>query len=230
MSSDFYLRHEEYERSYDYTIMKRVPIIIRAEIRNYKKLSQNFKKPYCSEFHEVMANAMLYTITEIQDAVFGYQHNGEMTFVLRNDKEFDYEPWNQNNIQKIVSVVSSLLTLGFYKSVELFGEDLNISGAGIFRVKVFAVPYLTEAINNLILRQQECIRLAISAAAIKELGDKLGVKTAMRILQDSNRDEKKDLLLHHCGIDFDEYYPNSFTKGIATYKVPFLVETIVGTL
>lgn len=213
-------RQEEYESNYRFTITRRMPIIIRVNLRNYKRLTQNLKKPYSEEFAEIMANAMLYTITEIQDAIFGYYYQDEIIFILRNDKKNDYEPWYQNDIQKITSIVSSLMTIGFYRSREVFNEELNISSEGVFSVKIFGMPYIAETINNLIWHQQSCMKFAISCATLKELDNKFGRKTAMKFLQDTTYEEKKELLSQHCGIEFEEYYPKSFIYGVASYKVP----------
>jgi tRNA(His) 5'-end guanylyltransferase len=225
-------RQEEYESKYDSLIIKRLPIVIRAELRNLKRLTQNLSKPYCSEFSDIMANSMLYTIVEIQDAVFGFQHGGEITFVLRNDKSLEHEPWYQNNIQKIVSTVSGLLTAGFYRYVDIIDvdEDINLVGDAIFHAKAFGLPYIAEVVNNLIWRQQLGIRKAISEAAFVELEDKFGRRTAAKILNGKSDEEKSELLLRHCGINFYEYYPLALYRGIAAYKVPKIVPTRGGSV
>lgn len=218
-------RQEEYENAYNIKIIKRLPIIIRLKLRNYKRLSQNLDRPYCETFFEIMANTMLYIITEIQDAIFGYYYCDEIILVLRNDKEFDYEPWYQNKVQKIVSIVSSTASIGFYKMTQLFGDDIKIIGDGIFSAKVFALPYITEIINYLIWHQRFCKKNAIQNASLFELEEKFGKRAAVRFLQDKTYEDKIELLLRHCGIDFDNYYPSSFVKGIAAYKIPTIVNT-----
>lgn len=218
-------RQEEYENVYNLTITKRLPIVIRVRLRNYKRLSQNFNRPYCENFFEIMANTMLYIITGIQDAVFGYHYCDEIILILRNDKEFNYEPWYQNNIQKIVSIVSSTAAVGFIKMKELFGDDIDIIGDGIFSAKIFSLPYITEVINYFIWHQRACKKNAIHNSAFFELEEKFGKKAAIKFLQDKTYEEKLELLLRHCGVDFNDYYPNFFTKGIAAHKIPIIVDT-----
>ena len=109
-------RHTKYESNCDYEILEGLPVIIRATVRNYKKIVNHLEKPYCVELSDMMSQVMLYVITSIQDAVFGYYHNDEITFVLRNDRDYNVAPWNNNNIQRIDSTISSLATSVFYTS------------------------------------------------------------------------------------------------------------------
>jgi tRNA(His) 5'-end guanylyltransferase len=221
-------RQGEYENSYNIHITKRLPIIVRVTLRNSKKLTQDIDGSFNREFSDVMANAMLYTITEIQDAIFGYHYRDQMIFVLRNDFDHDHEPWYQNNLQNICSVVSSLSSVGFHRSRELFGDEMSIVGDGVFKSKVFPLPYINEVMNYLISHQQRCMKYAVSCAANEELTDKFGAKTAEKFLANKKYEEKVDLLLHHCGIDFEDFYPSYFVRGIAAYKVPTIISTKKG--
>jgi tRNA(His) 5'-end guanylyltransferase len=170
-----------------------------------------------------MTQTMLYTITNISDAVFGYHHNDEITFILKNnDKE---TPWRSNNIQKISSTVSSLITLGFYKSANIFSDDLDLVGEAAFCVKVHGAPSIMESFNNLIWRQSMCMKHAINCASLVELSDKLGKGPACNLLKDKDYKEKAEILLQHCGKDIREDYPIPYLRGVGIYKIPVIVPT-----
>jgi len=216
-------RLQQYEESCEVELTKRLPLVIRSELRNYKKISQNLEKPYCPELSEIMANAMLYSIVEIQDAVFGFCHSGECSFILRNDMTQDYSPWLQNNVQNIISTVSSLMTIGFYKYHKLCYEELSLSGDPIFKTKIFPLPSISEATNYVLWRQMTGMSNSVSEAAAYELEGKFGRDTAIKMMNGTSAADKADLLLHHCGIDFYENYPPSFVNGIAAFKVPQIV-------
>lgn len=218
-------RQEGYESDFDYKILNRIPVIIRCTIKNYKRLTQRVCKPFCEELSEVASQTMLYTITDIPDAIFGYQQNEEIIFVLRNDITNDSIPWYNNDIQKISSTVSSLVTLGFYKSLTLFGDNLDLVGDAIFNVKVFATPSVIEAFNNIMWRQSLCMKNAINTASFFEISEKLGKGPASELLKDKTYKEKADLLLQHCGKDLVEDYPTSFLRGIGVYKIPVVIST-----
>lgn len=217
-------RQEEYKKPFDYQITKRMPIIITASGRSFKRFTKNLDKPYCSEFSRAMASTMLYSIMEMQGSVFGYQYNDEITFILRNDQSLDSEPWYQNKIQKLVSITSSMTTLGLYKSISNLNNKILTSGDAIFDCDVLAVPYLSEAVNNLIYKQQLNYKKALSLAVETELIKKFGKRAALKALYKKTSDEKKELLLHHCDIDFEEQYPSAFYRGIAAYKIPTLLQ------
>lgn len=216
-------RQKEYEAVYDVAITRRLPIVIRVDGRSFHRLTRNLPKPHCIDFEKIMAQTMLYTIMEMQGAVFGYTHNDEITFILKNDQSFEAEPWYQNRIQKMVSVTSSLCTRGFDRAVLAMENKLELVGDAIFDARTFPLPYISEVVNNLIWRQQSCIRDALSAAAQHELSQKFGSRTAIKLLDNRTSVEKKEMLLDHCGIDYDEYYSSSFRKGMAAYKTPTLI-------
>jgi tRNA(His) 5'-end guanylyltransferase len=175
-----------------------------------------------------MAQAALFAISQIQDAIFCYSHNEEIIIILRNDKTHDYEPWHSNSLQKISSSVASLVTLGFSKNRDIFGDDLDLVGDAVFASHVFTFPYLNEAANYLLLKQGYCMGNAAHQAALFELEGKVGKEKAQGLLRDATYQDKIDILLKHCGIDFFDLYLSSFIHGIAIYKIPVITNTREG--
>jgi len=207
---------EAYEEPYSFKITRKLPIVIRAKLRNYKRLIQSLEKPFSLEFSEVMDQTTLFAIGQIQDAVFGYCHNDEIIFILKNNEQ---PPWLRNDIQSIVSIISSFLTDGFRQSLEIFGDNINLSGNISFEVKAWALPNLNEAVNYLIHRQDSCIKNSINRACGFELEVKVGRDKASALFRDKSYNDKEDMLLNYCGIDLYEYYPNNFIFGSAIYKI-----------
>jgi tRNA(His) 5'-end guanylyltransferase len=162
---------------------------------------------------------------EMDGAVFGYQQSDEITIILRNDQSLESVPWFNNRIQKIVSVSSALVTLHFNKYISSLDPQPNLVGQAIFDARLFSVPSINEAINNLIWRQQDCIRNAISSAAYAELGKKYGKKTAQKMLMGKKAHDKLILLKSECDIDFDRFYPTFYRRGIAAYRTPVITKT-----
>ena len=217
-------RQKAYEDVYDHRIIKRLPLIIRLDGRGFSRLTKRLPRPYCSKMLDLMANTMLNTAMEVEGAIFAYQQSDEITIVLRNDKSYDSEPWFQNRIQKIVSITASLATMFFIKNFSSMDNPPDINNNAIFDCRVFAVPSLQEAANNLIFRQQDCIRNAITSAAQAELGKQFGKKTALKLLHNKNSKDRLDLLLTKCSIDFDKHYPSAFRMGVGAYKIPTLIK------
>lgn len=216
-------RYEEYESAYAYRLTKRLPLIIKLKLKNIKRLSANLDKPFCTLFYDVMSNTMLYTITSIQDAVFGYFYHDTIIFILKNDKFLNYEPWYQNNLQRIISSVSSFATIGFYRSTELFGDGINLIGEGTFETNIFALPNITEVLNYIILNQRDCRKLAVTSALQAALQLKMDKNKVLSILKDKSYEDKIDILKEYEDISFLDDYPLLFIQGVATYKIPVFI-------
>lgn len=217
-------RQELYKSSYDPDIMRRLPIIINIDGRNFSKLTKNLSKPYSTHLSKVMADAMLYTITEIQGSVFGFTFADEVSIIIRNDQSFETEPWLNNKIQQISSSAASIFTLAFYKFAFALDLEAELMGDPVFKAHVWAVPSLSEASNYIIYRQQECYKSAIRLSAIHEISKKIGQKKAFDLIQGRTIEEKLEMLLKYVGINFHEYYPSYFYNGTAAYRSPMLVE------
>lgn len=217
-------RQKKYESSYDYKILDKIPIIIRINGKNFSKLSKNLEKPFSNDLFKVMANAAMYSITEIQGVIFGYLHHDEITFVLRNDQTHETESWFGNRIQKINSIAVSTFTMAFYKF--LLASELELSGDPTFDCRAFGVPNIAEANNNIIWRQQDCLKESLRSACLYEIGSKIGVKKAYELIEGKTIEEKKYELLKYSDISFDEFYPKHFILGASFYKIPIINKTL----
>jgi tRNA(His) 5'-end guanylyltransferase len=177
---------------------------------------------------ELMSSTMFEAIKEIDGAVFGYQQSDEISFILRNDQELDTQPWFDNRVQKLASITSALVTYLFNGQLRSMGEPPNLAGQTIFDARVFTVPDYSEAVNNMVFRQQDCMRNALTQAVYAGLGKKHGKKNAFHMIEGKSQEERLDLLLEECGIDFARDYPLAFTHGIGAYRAPKMIETVHG--
>jgi tRNA(His) 5'-end guanylyltransferase len=221
-------RQKAYEYAYDNKIINRVPVIIRLDGKGFSRLTSKIQKPYCPKMQVLMSSTMLDLAKEIEGCIFAYQQSDEITCILRNDQSLDSQSWFGNRIQKITSISASLATYHFNK---LYNEAIDrpeLIGQAVFDARVFAVPSINEAVNNLIFRQQDCIRNAISCASQVELGRLVGKKTAIKILHQKTGSERLEILKTKCNIDFYNSYSTSFRNGIAAYKVPKIFHTEQG--
>lgn len=222
---DFLDRQKSYENAYDYTIINRLPIIIRCDARNFTKISKQVEHPFDQQVFDLFAKTLFHTITDMDGAVFGFHFNDEFTFILKNVED---QCWYQNKIQKLASITASICSTYFLKNSLAEGPDLD--GDAIFDAKVFAVPSFNEAVNNIILRQQECMLHAINRAAYDELIKIYGKEKTIKLLYGKKSEEKIDLLQNECDIIFNEYYPSAFRRGLAAYKVPKIIHSKEGDI
>ena len=67
-------KQNRYQESYNHTILPGLPVVVRAEVRNFSRLTRNLEKPFCIELWRIMREAMLTTVMEIEGAIFSYHH------------------------------------------------------------------------------------------------------------------------------------------------------------
>lgn len=218
-------RIESYQNSSDYKLLPRVPLVIGINGRAFSKLTSFLDKPYCPKFAECMLSTTLRLCSDVDGVLFAYQHNDEITLIVRNDQSPDTVPWYDNRIQKICSVTASITTVHFNDCAGAI--NLNLTGDPVFTSQVFMVPNISEAINSIIYKQQHNFHTSIQFACHYELlkngRDKPSIK---EMLNGLSIDEKIDLLNQECGIDFNQF-PQSFRRGVGCYKVPKIVDGVV---
>jgi tRNA(His) 5'-end guanylyltransferase len=213
-------RIESYQDQSEFKLLNKLPIVAVVNGRSFAKITSLLDKPYSSEFVECMLSTTLKLCSEIEGAIFGYYHNDEIVIILRNDQSTETEPWFDNKIQKLTSIISSIATLHFNNCIG--AADLNLLGDAYFSTKVFTVPNIVEAVNTIIYKQQHNFHTSIQFACFYELLKKYDKLLIRDMIQRLSFDEKVELLQQECDVDFNQY-PIAFRRGIACYKVPKVV-------
>jgi len=215
-------KQQHYEDIFDYEITSGLPIIVKLNGRHFSKITRNIVKPYSPELGNILHNTMFHSIVEIEGAVFGYQFNDEVLFLLRSEDAYN------NRIQKLNSVASGLTALNFIKNLFAADDPPDLIGEALFECLVFPVPSVDEAITYFETKQNICWHIAVNNAAEAELTKIHGKKQAEGILYRKNTSEKLEIL-KECGISLD-IYPKEFYAGVCAYKVPRLVKTKTGDI
>lgn len=220
-------RFAQYEKAHNQTIMRRLPVVVRCHLRSFARLTKLIPRPANVDLMELMAQTLLYSIEEINGAVFGFGFQDELNFILRNDQTLETEPWLNNEAHKMAGVSASQATCNFFRS-QLTFSGLELKGNAIFDAQVFALPHLGEVLNYLTWRQNICHNSAVHEVVKEELGKKIEKKLVYTLLEGKNAQEKLDLLWKHCQIDF-ETYDFGFRRGVAAYKIPTIIQTSIGS-
>jgi tRNA(His) guanylyltransferase len=228
MAQSLFDRQRAYEAPCDSSIMRRVPVVIRVDGRNFRKVTKRLPRPYCTKIIELMSHTMLELVKQVDGTVFGYQQSDEISLILRNDQTHETDPWFGNRVQKMVAVSASIATYEFNNYLNRMAEPPDLEGPALFDAKVFPLPSVTEAVNHLIYRQQDCVRNAVTAAAYASLRKKYDRKSAQEMLDRRSIPEREDLLYQEFGIDFHRRYPSGFRMGIAAYLAPHIVKNEYG--
>lgn len=209
-----------YESVFDFRLLPRAPIMCRCDGVSFSKLTKrlNLEKPFDVQFSSWMSKSATTVASKIQGCVFGYIQSDEISFVIRTNQSNETVPWFDNRIQKIDSVISGMLSSVFTKNI---ANDLLIT---CFDCRVMSFPNLTEIINGIRWRQQDCVKNSISSAAYYEVGKKVGRGTARKMLHKLNSKERQELLFQETNINWASYQ-EEFKNGVVAYRKDVEVET-----
>lgn len=214
-------RIESYQKTTDYTLLSKVPIIININGKNFSKLTSLLDKPYDQKFAECMSSTTHRMCIEIEGIVFAYQHNDEITLILKNDQNIETSAWFDNNLQKICSISAAIASVHFNDCASSI--KLNTLGDPFFTSEVFPVPTIAEAINTMIYKQQHNFLNSLHCACLYELLKKYDKNLIKEMLLGLSSDEKIELLNQETNINFNNY-PIPFKRGIGYYKVPKVID------
>lgn len=221
------LRQREYENSYNHSIIKRIPVIIKIDGRSFLKVTKNIQKPFCNKTMMIFSDVMLSLVKQIDGAIFGYQYSDKIIIILKNDKTLDTNPWFGNKIQDMASNSASIASYEFLTNFWNMNNAPNLEGALTFKSKAFPVPDINEAVNYIIYRQFKCMEHAINQSVFTFLKKKYGNATANMLEGKSIEDRKQ--ILKESSIDFEDY-PVHFRNGVVTYQIPTLHKTTQGQI
>lgn len=153
-------RMKAYESETKYSMETRKPIILRLDGKAFHTYTRGMDRPYDKKLAFAMHETMKFLCEQISDCRFGYTQSDEITLVLTNDRSIDYSPWFKNQIQKMVSIASSLCTFKF--------NDIMYKETGkmaLFDCRAFTVPDYIEASNCVFWRQLDAKRNSIQMLA-----------------------------------------------------------------
>lgn len=157
MSDDIGDRFKRYEGCFDYSLPRRLPMVIRVDGRAFHGLK--LAKPFDDVFHARMCLTAVALCKGIQGAVLAYFQSDEISIIARDDIENTTQPWVDKRLSKVLSLSAAIATAAF--------NDGAPEGYGVrqFDSRAFVLPDMNEVTNYLIWRQQDATRNSVSMAA-----------------------------------------------------------------
>ena len=223
-------RMKGYEAVPKLYLMKRVPVVIRCDIKSAKTLTKGFKQPFDDVFRKTMIRTMEHVAKEIQGCVFAYTQSHEISFVLSDYKKLNSAAWFDYNVQKVASSAASEATFAFNKyfaeevakqTKRLYTEYVEDNDASYIEALENAMKkgvrfdgrcanYPKEEVANYIYwRQSDAMRNSVSMAARAQFSHKR--------CDNKNQTQLKEMLLNECGIDWNDY-PTHYKHGACWTK------------
>lgn len=197
-------RQQKYIDVYRQTILPNLPIVVRAKVKNFNRLTRNLSKPFSQEISKILRDTTLSTVMELEGAIFAYQQGSEINFILKKEAY-------SNDIQSICSTAASLCSIWFMKHALVMDPTPDLLGDCLFEITVWAEPSLTETAQYLFWRQHICISNGINSV-LKFYSNQI-------LLNNKSITEKKDILQSEYNINYEDF-PGSFKLGSACYKIP----------
>lgn len=162
MSDDIGDRFKAYEGCWDFSLPRRLPMVIRVDGRAFHGLK--LEKPFDTVFFIRMANVAAVLCKQIQGAVLAYFQSDEISIIARDDMQPNTEPWVGKRLSKLLSLSSAVATAFF--------NEGSPYGLCQFDSRAFVLPDLSEVMNYLIWRQQDAMRNSVSMAAQAQFSHK----------------------------------------------------------
>ncbi len=227
-------RMKAYENISRIYLPKRLPVIIRVDGRAFHTFTRGFTRPFDKVLHESMWCTTESLCNQIGGVKLAYTQSDEISLLLTNDDTQETEPWFGNNLQKLVSIASSIATLAFnqyfYDTFKAWMGDpdaqpdqldlLNAYDKAVmkaqFDARAFVLPP-SEVVNYFIWRQQDATRNSIQLVAQSLFSH----KELMR----KNTDQLQEMIFQK-GINWNDY-PTYYKRGLCYVKKPTKVRTVI---
>ena len=104
-----------YEGRTRYMLPRRTYTIIRLDGKAFHTYTRGLKKPFDRNLFDDIDNAIIAILPEIQGAVFAYTQSDEISILLTDFGTPQTSAWFDNNLQKVATVASSIITAEFNK-------------------------------------------------------------------------------------------------------------------
>jgi tRNA(His) 5'-end guanylyltransferase len=153
-------RMKGYENAYRVYLPKRMPVLVRIDGKAFHTYTKGLNRPWDLSLEACMDKAAIALCEGIQGSQIAYVQSDEISILIHNYKTIVSEAWFDNNLQKIVSVSSSIATRFFNKRADNYYSDKD----ALFDSRVWVLPE-SEVCNYFIWRQQDATRNSISMFA-----------------------------------------------------------------
>lgn len=200
-------RMKRYEGVSSTALMRRTPVILRIDGKAFHTFTRGLDKPYDQPLQLAMALTTRHLVANIQGAVFGYTQSDEISILLQDWKTLETDCWFGYNVQKMVSIASSMATAQFNL---LYDHPVRSKDVALFDARAFNLPF-AEVANYFVWRQQDAVRNSINSLGQAHFSHKE--------LHGLNTSKVQDKLMLEKGINWNDV-PTKFKRGTAVITRP----------
>lgn len=160
-------RMKGYEAESKLFLEKKKPAIIRLDGKAFHTFTRKMAKPFDLYLTRAMVHAAIDVMKEVQGCKLGYVQSDEVSLLLTDYDRDRTSGWFDYNVQKMVSVSASVMTVHFNNLIHDFvesGEMRSFYTPAYFDSRVFSLPR-EEVCNYFIWRHNDCVRNSVSSVA-----------------------------------------------------------------
>lgn len=236
---DLGTRMKEYERRNRYYLQRRMPVIIRLDMRAGHSFTKGFQRPFDNVFVKAMQETAKYLCENVQNCKLAYVQSDEITLLLIDYEKLETDVFFDNRVDKLCSITASMATMAFNKAFdkafEEFGranfDDWDYGGtnepvdenlmklcevydraankSAMFDARCFNIPK-EEVTNNFYWRQLDATRNSIQMVGQANFSHKELFGKTCNMIQDMLHEQK--------GINWNDY-PTHLKRGSCCIKV-----------
>ena len=241
-TSDLANRMKDYEKRNRYYLQKRLPVIIRLDMRAGHTFTKGFKRPFDEVFMKTIAETAKYLCENIQNVKMSYQESDEISLLLVDYEKLDTDQWFDYRVDKLCSISASMATMAFNRIFNGLvreykfnnGENFDLSTkegeekyyllqkyqsaiktGAMFDARVFNIPK-EEVTNYFYWRQLDASRNSIQMVGQANFSNKE--------LQHKSCNDIQDMLMTQKGINWNDL-PTYQKRGSCIIKEDYFTYT-----
>lgn len=242
--SDLAERMKGYEKRNRYYLQRRMPVILRLDMRAGHSFTKGFKRPFDEVFIKSMQNTAKYLCENIQNCKLSYQQSDEITLLLVDYDKLNTDCFFDYRVDKLCSIAASMATMAFNKAFSKNVEDFEqyyateheingwygkgtpeykmcqiytkaVDKGAMFDARCFNIP--KEEVTNLVYWRQ----LDASRNSIQMVGH---ANFSQKELQNKSCNDIQDMLMTQKGINWNDLLTYQ-KRGSCCVKNKIVIET-----
>lgn len=228
--SDLAERMKGYEKRNRYYLQRRMPVILRLDMRAGHSFTRGFERPFDEVFIKSMQDTAKYLCKNIQNCKLSYQQSDEITLLLVDYDKLNTDCFFDYRVDKLCSIAASMATMAFnkyfYDNVFVYNAtatvDLSdkkypfkevyskaVDKGAMFDARCFNIP--KEEVTNLVYWRQ----LDASRNSIQMVGQ---ANFSHKELQNKSCNDIQDMLMTQKGINWNDL-PTYQKRGSCCIKI-----------
>lgn len=237
--NDLGKRMKEYEKRNRMYLQRRIPVLIRIDMRAGHSFTKGFERPFDKIFMKSMQETAKYLCENIQNCKLSYQQSDEITLLLIDYDKLNTDCFFDYRVDKLCSIVASMATMAFNNIFSKYvrGFDLAlayndngidteenrklweiynkaVNNGAMFDARCFNIPK-EEVTNNFYWRQLDASRNSIQMVGQSCFSHKE--------LQNKSCNDIQDMLMTQKGINWNDL-PTYQKRGSCCVKREFWID------